>query len=343
MKNEFAGKKIILGVPNHFGLPERFKENLEFLGFEVFLLEFSGKFSLGFVDTLKHVSRKIFKKDKTYKAQKKAEFFEAKHIELLGKNKNFDFALIIRPDLYSKKTIKKIKEKASLSAAYQWDGLDRFPLAKEYIEDFDRFFVFDIRDLEKHPKCLPITNFYFDDLMDSAPIKTDVFFVGTFMKNRINEIVKLCTFFKSLNLRTKILLQAKNNFKVRKFLKSGIEFIKKPLSFKENMEGLKQARIVLDFKNDIHYGLSFRTFEAIGFSKKLITNNELVESYDFYNPKNILVLKENYTEKLELFLKESYEEINLKIVEKYGFSNWIKYVLDIEPYQKINLHYAKNQ
>ena len=34
----FEGKSIIIAVPNHFELPQRFKENLEYLGFRVFLL-----------------------------------------------------------------------------------------------------------------------------------------------------------------------------------------------------------------------------------------------------------------------------------------------------------------
>lgn len=342
MKDLFTGKTIILGVPNHFGLPERFKENLEYLGFKVYLLEFTGKFSLDFKDKLIHVSKKIFLKDKTYKAKKKADFFEKKQIDFFESlPENIDYALIIRPDLFGKNVIEKINKKVSLSVAYQWDGLDRFPLVKEYIEDFDRFFVFDIRDLEKFPKCLPTTNFYFDDLMKPTSINKDVFFVGTFMKNRISKIIELSNLFKELGLRKKIILQVTKNFNKRKFSKE-INYSKKSLSFRENIESMKQARIVLDFKNDIHYGLSFRTFEAIGFNKKLITNNNLVESYDFYNPKNIFVLKENYKEELKKFLIEPYEKLNDDIVEKYGFTNWIKYVLDIKPHKKITLQYAKD-
>lgn len=341
MKNEFTGKTIILGVPNHFGLPERFKENLEYLGFKVYLLEFSGNFSLSVKDTFIHVTKKIFKKDKTHKAQKKADFFIKKHLSFLETlPEKIDFALIIRPDLYSKKTIEKVKEKVGLSVAYQWDGLDRFPLAKEYIDDFDRFFVFDVRDTENNPKCLPITNFYFDDLMEEVPITTDVFFVGTFMKNRISEIIRLGNFLRGKGKETKIMLQAKNKFKIRKYLKNKIIFFKKPLSFRENLENLKKASIVLDFKNDIHYGLSFRTFEAIGFNKKLITNNNLVEGYDFYNPKNIFVLKdEDFEEKLEEFLIAPYENLDDEIVKKYSFTNWIKFILNINPNIAI---YGKN-
>lgn len=339
MEKIFSGKSIIICVPNHFELPFRIKENLEFLGFRVFFLSHQEGFSLDKKDLVKHFLNKIFKKDKTLKARKKAGFSEKSQINDLENINEADYALIIRPDLLSEKTIKKIKEKAKKTIAYQWDGIDRFPLVKEVMHYFDRFFVFDSRDLEKYPHCLPTTNFYFDDVMEKTEINHDVFFVGTFMKNRINELTALSNFFKAQNLSTKIFVKKKKIDK--KETEKNLIFIDKELSFKENLQLLKQSRIVLDFKNDIHYGLSFRTFESVGFEKKLITNNDLVKSFDFYHPKNIFVLEEHYSEKELLeFIKQPYESLPKPIVEKYSFTNWIKYVLDEEPYQKIDLHYT---
>lgn len=343
MKNEFAGKKIIIGVPNHFGLPERFKENLEFLGFEVFLLDLTHKNKLGLKDTLIHVSKKIFKKDRTHKTKRKAELLEKYHIDYLENiAKNIDYSLIIRPDFYSEKTIKMLKEKATLSVAYQWDGLGRFPLAKRYIELFDRFFVFDVRDIEEYPNCLPTTNFYFDDLIKENISETEksIFFVGTYMSNRIKEIKSISEFFEKRFYKSKIYLHVSKKFNIPK--KSYINYTQKSFSFKENLINLQKSDIILDFKNDIHYGLSFRTFEAIGYSKKLISNNNLVKAYDFYNPRNIFVLEGDYEMELEKFVKEPYQKLPKEIVEKYSFTNWLKYILNIDPHQKITLHYAEN-
>ena len=340
METSFTGKTIILSAPNHFELPFRIKENLESLGFKVYLLLQKDGFSIKKQDAIKHFINKIFKKDKTHKAKKRAEFSEAFLLEELAQIKeNIDYALIIRPDLLSENTLKKIKEISRKTVAYQWDGMDRFPLAKEVVKYFDRFFVFDVRDLKKYPSCLPVTNFYFDDLMEPAKINNDIFFVGTFMKNRINEIINLSRLFKTLNLKTKIFIKKK---KIEKRDESeNLIFITNQLTFKENLNYLKQSTTVLDFKNDVHYGLSFRTFESIGFKKKLITNNALVKSYDFYNPKNIFVI-ENHFQQSDLieFLKQPYEDLPVNIVEKYSFTNWIKYLLDIETHQKITLHYA---
>ena len=83
---------------------------------------------------------------------------------------------------------------------------------------------------------------------------------------------------------------------------------------------------MLDLHNPIHNGLSFRTFESIGYEKKLITNNNLVETQDFYRPSNIFVINKNY-ERFKEFLAAPYEVLESTIREKYSFSNWITQLL----------------
>lgn len=332
----FEKKTILISVPYHFGLPQRFKENLEFLGFNVVLLPETKKAKLSVLDTFIHVYRKFFKKDKTYKSKQKAALVEQYYIDFLKQySEQFDYALVIRPDLLSLKVIKEIKSKSNLIAAYQWDGLHRFPQVIKLINEFDRFFVFDIRDIKLFPQCKPITNFYFDDMMSPVPIKNDVYFVGTFMKNRITEIENLASIFSKLNLKVKILLQVEKKSKIGKYLKNGVQYVEKPLNFKENIENLKESNIVLDFKNDVHYGLSFRTFEALGFQKKLITNNEIVKEYDFFHDNNILIIKDFSKKEISEFIQQPFWKSDPRIIEKYSFTNWIKVVLDIHPHEPI--------
>lgn len=327
--SDFKNKKIILAVPNHFGLPEVFQKNLEFLGFEVFQLELNLDHKLNIKDTLIHFYNKTIKKNRLHKAKIKAKKSEILHIEFLNKlPQKIDFCLIIRPDLYSENVIKKITERVELSAAYQWDGMDRFPLAKNYIEYFDNFFVFDENDALKYPKCIHTTNFYFDDDIETCEIDTDVFFVGSFMKNRIYELLQLSLFFDKLKLKTKLFLHLKKLSKAKKYKNSSIIFTKKFITFKENIELLKKSKIVLDFKNDIHNGLSLRTFEAIGFEKKLISNNSLVQNYSFYNTNNIFLLENNFDEEeLKKFLSSPYQQLPEETKSYYSFSHWIKRTL----------------
>lgn len=338
LKDEFKGKSIVIAIPNHFGLPQRFKENLEAIGFDVLVIPDNIKNNIGLTNTLIHGYKKFIKGTKTFKREKKAELKLATQIEFLNK-KNieiFDYALFIRPDLFSSELIDIVKKRSKIITAYQWDGLDRFPLVYPKIELFDRFFVFDVNDLSKNENLLPLTNFYFDDIPISEN-KVDIYFVGTYMKNRIDLLLKLANKCKNLGLKASINLNLNSIEKANKLKKEPINIISKPMSFTENIINVSQSKIILDFANDVHYGISMRTFETIGYKKKLITNNQLVKKYDFYNPNNIFVIENEQLDGLEEFISIPYEDVSYEINTKYSFTNWIKYVLDIKPHIPINL------
>ena len=111
----------------------------------------------------------------------------------------------------------------------------------------------------------------------------------------------------------------------------------KPVSFQDNILYSQQSSILADFVINVHKGLSFRVFEALGYQKKLITTNETVKFYDFYHPNNIFVYNGENNDELTEFLKLPYFDIDENIRQKYCFANWIRYVLDIPPYQNITL------
>lgn len=323
----FQDKTIILAVPNHFGLPEVFTKNLQFLGFEVLLLpQDYSKVKLSLGNEITHFSKKVFRNDSTFKASYRAKQNEKSQIELLEKIKSADYALIIRPDLLTKDVLKKIKEKTNFAAAYQWDGMSRFPLAKNTIPYFDQFFVFDKNDVHHLPGTIAIDNFYFDYLPECKEINQDVFFVGTFMKDRIKELADLSSALNNLNLKSDINVIYNKERHIKNYQKTSLHFTKSAMSFEENMKNAKASSIILDFQNSFHKGLSFRTFEAIGYGKKLITNNPLVKDYDFYNPQNIFLINNNL-HLIENFVKEKYVDLPEAMVKKYSFSNWIQTVL----------------
>ena len=109
------------------------------------------------------------------------------------------------------------------------------------------------------------------------------------------------------------------------------------MKYDENIKQLQKSKCLIDIRFDYHQGLSFRFFEALYYKKKLITNNESVKKYDFYNDNNIFITDFENLDGIEEFLNKPYVEIDQKIVEKYGFSNWSRYIFGIEPYQEIIL------
>lgn len=319
----FREKTIILAVPDHFGLPECFRKNLEFIGFIVFTIphDATKKIGISRKDSLIHFIKKVFFKNRTYKADKLATLKEKPQLKILNSIHQCDYALVIRPDLFSKSVLKEIKNKSKFSVAYQWDGLARFPLAIQRIHFFDRFLVFDKNDVENYADVELSTNFYFDYLPECSLIRQDVFFVGTFMKDRIDDIALIASRLQHMGLKTNINIVYSNEKNIAKYRKYPINFIKKGLTFEESIKECKSSNVVMDVENKVHNGLSFRAFEAMGYKKKLITNNRLIKDFDFYNEKNIYILNEN-SMTLEYFLEQPYSEINSN-AKNYSFTVWI--------------------
>src|SRR5690606_24489345 len=140
-------------------------------------------------------------------------------------------------------------------------------------------------------------------------------------KDRIEDIAFIASELQHLGLNININIVYNNEKKIEKYRKYPINFIKKGLTFEESMIECKSSEIVLDVENKIHAGLSFRAFEAVGYKRKLITNNKLVKEFDFYNERNIYIINES-SMSLEQFLEEPYCEIN-STASNYSFTAWI--------------------
>lgn len=333
-------KKIIIGVPGVLSLNEELIKNLEYCGYEV--LDVSVSLNYKYTrkyDRIKNFIRKVFFGDKSYKKTLRLKKNRTEFENKIRENAMFDYALIIRPDLYPIDFLHLIKEKSKKMIGYQWDGLNVFPEVYKYIPMFDRFFVFDKVDLKNN--LLPVTNFYFDYDQDTGEIdksNKSVYFVGSYHKNRIKLMKLIADVIIKAGFKSEInVFTCKEKIK-NKYSQEGINFMKKYISFEENLQNVKKAEVLVDFLNNVHNGLSLRTFEALGYEKKLITNNPNVKEYDFYHENNIFVFDENNINEIQYFLLKPYVKIENSIKEKYGFSNWIKCVLDEGEYQKITLH-----
>ncbi|MDQ8004539.1 MAG: hypothetical protein REI64_07035 [Pedobacter sp.] len=335
-RNEFKGKTILIAVPDYIGLPNRFRKNLEALGFVVFNISSDVNLKIGLKNTLIHLYKKIVLGIKTYKRERKQllDFFGQLE-KLKQQNINqFDFALFIRPDNFSDKLIETVRGHSSKLVAYQWDGMNVYPEAHKKIKFFERFFVFDFNDL-KNEKLLPLTNFYFDDI-NPKENKNDAYFIGNYKADRIELLLNISRKLKDLGLKTSINLYVYSEDQANQVREEPINILSNELTFSENVQNVSQSKIIIDFANNVHSGLSMRPFEALGYKKKLITNNALIKEYDFYRPENIFVIENGNLDGLEKFISTPYKDLPEEIYEKYSFTNWIKYVMDVKPHLPIN-------
>lgn len=338
----FKGKKIILAIPQSFSLHQAFIKQLESLGFQIIDISY-------IVDNFRYKNlqqrlynsfRKLFFKDYEYKNVLKAKLAEDKIQEALSGIDKVDYALFIRPDFYTFDVIGQVKKIAGTTVGYQWDGLDRFPGAHSRIKLFDRFFVFDPKDLHTSGTH-PLTNFYFDYSIDEDnPEVSDVFFLATYIESRMEDIYYFFNIINSLSLNVNALIYTTKDEVAADIHRNcpTLTVIKNTIPYDYNLKLAKRSNIIIDFAHNIHNGLSLRVFEAVGYEKKLITTNKFVRDYDFYDPTNILVLEDRYTaELIKEFIETPYEPLDPRVKEKYSFTNWIKYIFNIEDHIPIGL------
>lgn len=321
-------EKFLLIMPDYSDFPQLFVDNLKKAGFEPFLItDKVSEFKYRGFESIKNFFIKNIFRDKSYKQNLiNRHFKEELGHQLSAIEGKLDYILVIRPDNFPVSFIKKLKERTSKLIAYQWDGIEKFPEVKKYFNLFDTFFCFE--EVRNQHNIKQITNFYFDHLPPFyKPYNTEnpnLYFVGLYWKSREEKIDRFIDEVSGSNVHLSIFIQY---FKEPERKNSKITYIKDRITFEKNLEHVKNSDILLDFVDPLHNGLSIRFFEGLYYQKKVITDNVMVKNYDFYHPDNIFIVENNNYKNIELFLKKPYHKLPEEIVEKYGFSNWIREII----------------
>ena len=88
----------------------------------------------------------------------------------------------------------------------------------------------------------------------------------------------------------------------------------------------KESLATLDIELTIQYGLTMRTFEALGAGLKLITTNKNIKDEPFYNDQNITILDRNHLHiDLDFFKNDFQSDLAF---ERYLFENWFNNVFE---------------
>lgn len=322
-------ERFLLVMPDYSDFPKLFLDNLEKEGFDTYLItDKLPKFKYKGSESIKNFFVKNILRNKDYKQN----LINQHNLEELNKNLSeidgeLDYILVIRPDNFPISFVKNLKKKTKKLIAYQWDGIEKFPEIKNYFNLFDTFFCFEKVESEYNIKS--ITNFYFDHLPTSQKVydteKPRLYFVGLYWKSREEKINKFIDQVSDFPVELSIFIQY---FKEPERKNDKIKYIQNRITFEENLEFVKNSDILLDFVDPLHNGLSIRFFEGMYYKKKVITDNIMVKNYDFYHPDNIFVVENDNYKNIEQFLKASYHELPEDIVKKYGFSSWIKKIIN---------------
>ena len=336
-------KTILFGMPTDHSIYRMIEDNLKYLGFHVISIAYNHQeFNYPSITSrLKIKFQQIVLRDLHAKQKLKTSIFQPIVAQQLSLHPEIDWALFIRADIYDTSLLKFIKNKISGGMVnYQWDGLDRYPDIKKCMNVFDRFYIFDPADLDFDENLLPACNFYFDHNLHMLPDDSSgMYFIGTHMPERIHAVNALCAAARQAGWHTNFHVGwfGRDATTIKNLYMKEVDIFHESKSFEENQLAAQQAKVLVDFKTPTHNGLSFRIFESIGYEKKLITTNAEVKKYDFFHPNNIFVWDGKNLDGLADFLSHPYCPLDNSIRLKYSFSNWIKYLLDIHPHQKLKL------
>ncbi len=329
--NFVKDKKILLFSPAFFNYENMIVDKMREMGADVDMYNERSVSNAA--------SRALLKINPNIFALKTTKYYE-KIIETI-KDKDYDYILIVKCDMTPASILQSFKiifPNAKL-CLYLWDSITNIPGIINKFRYFDSIYSFDLNDCEKYPQ-LKFRPLFFDDqfrnqIADYSACKYDLSFLGTIHSDRYAVVRQIQTIAeeKGYSCFWFLYLQSKFIYYFYKFTKKEFKTIpKSKFSFKkmsaaEIAKIENESRAILDIQHPKQTGLTIRTIEMVGMNKKLITTNESIKKYDFYNPNNIMVIDREKVEIPAEFFNVPYTPIKEEIYEKYSLRQWIIDVL----------------
>jgi len=249
-------------------------------------------------------------------------------------NKKYDYILIISPETITYKILKILKNEhpESLYILYMWDSLQNkkaFPL----ITLFDRLITFDYNDFLKFANFNFLPLYYIPTYKKTQNKKKtiDLSLIATSHSDRYTIHKKIQKFSTINNLKYYhyLFLSSKYLYFLNRITKISFwnapmkNFHFNPLSQSDISDIFSRSKVIIDINHPNQNGLTNRSLETLGSSTKMITTNENIKLYNFYNPNNILVIDRKNPIIDTKFVNSKYENIDSEICEKYSLKQFI--------------------
>lgn len=318
--------RILIISPRFFGYEEYLKIELNKLGYEPYFLD---ERLPGFIE--KSITRIgwgfLLKKRNT----KRIEQY------LLETNKEFQIILFISPETTtsSEISILKLSNPNARYILYMWDSLKN-KRASKILDLFDKILTFDYRDysLDKRFNFLPLyfnPNHYKDlnlskkyDLTLCCSLHSDRY--QLFRKLLLRSKDEHLNFFYHIYVKNKWLLTF---YRIKVLIFSGIWIKSEHVSYKsikpEDLNFIyNKSKAVIDLNHPSQNGLTNRTFEVLATNTKLITTNESIKNYHFFDEDVIAVLDRKTLFFPMNFINKSKKKID---ISDYKLDSWINNIL----------------
>lgn len=181
--------------------------------------------------------------------------------------------------------ILKVKYPNAKFVVYLEDLVSRHSFDVEEAKKFDLVISYDKGDAKRYNYV------YYPTFMSKINLKraekehSDFCFIGL-PKNRLDKIYEVYHYLSSLGYKCDFII---SGLKEKKQRISGIKYINHDMNYYDYLQHVVNSDCIVEIMQENAQGFTLRTWEALLYNKKLLTNNADIVNTDFYNPSQIMV------------------------------------------------------
>lgn len=258
----------------------------------------------------------------------------------------YDYVFVVKGEVVDKEVVEALRERLPEAEfiLYLWDAVANIPDGEKKLPLYDRVYTFDpvdARDFGLRFRPLYFGKEYGQPAEEPAAYRYDMAFIGTAhsirprvvreLERSLQEQGRSCFSFLFLPHPLVYFHHKLRNPAYRGVRKADIHF--RPLDGSVVREIYQTSRCVLDVEHPDQRGLTARTIELLGMGKKIVTTNQWISQYDFYNANNICVIDREHPAVDESFFGQAYEKIPDAVLAHYTLSAFIGEIFGIKEYE----------
>lgn len=154
----------------------------------------------------------------------------------------------------------------------------------------------------------------------SMDIRQDILFIGS-DKGRMKSLQELEREFSSngLSFYYRVVPDKRTTYTQEQ----SAHLLKERIPYTQIAKAIAESNAVLDFTSAGQSGITLRSMECIFFGKKLITNNDDVVHYDFYNENNVFLLNKRSLKELPRFMQTEFT-LDSDVASRYTKEYWME-------------------